>query len=177
MRRISGPALVAFDLLALCAYLAIFARAMAIKPESAGVGCLPRDADARVLALDLFEAQRQAIVSGRPVEVRFERDRHGKTVAYRVVLSARPIGYYRFPARREFQPRLRVTASREQICFWPSPGGVHPAAIIQLAGATRDEVRVDASGRVRLLRGRPIPEGEHTLGVRPADLVLSSAIW
>jgi hypothetical protein len=151
MRRASQRALILIDLLGLAVGAAVLCGAAQMSRESTGVGSLPELADGRVLALDLFNAQRQATIGGQAVTVRFDSGRRGRLVGYRVELAQPPIGYYRFRANRLFGNQFEVTSDWPRIEFLPDGLPRQPAVIRLIARGQTSEVRVDANGGIRVV--------------------------
>lgn len=149
-RRISTPVLIAIDLSLLVGSLLVLGSAISMAWASTGIEALPERANARVLAMELYAAQRQAVNSGEPVEVVIE-PAGDRPAAYTIAVQGRPIGFYRLPNRREFQSQFAVSAAPRRIEFLPDGGVTEPAAIELAAPEGSWQVTVGTAGEVRII--------------------------
>ncbi len=138
------------DLAVLVACLVTLGNALAMNLASAGIGALPKHADARVLALDLYQAQRQAVRSGEVVTVEFTRQPNQPLTAYRVSYTPPLRIAYDFRSGA-FDFRADVTSSSDHITFDAAGHPSEPLSVFFPTDRAHRELRVSTQGEIRIL--------------------------
>jgi hypothetical protein len=150
--QFKARALMAFDLLGLAACLVVLVGASSLSGAK-HAEMLPNTTSPTVVALDLFEAHRLAINSGKPVEIRFETNATGKATGYRILKPAEHLGFYELPIARTFIAPVQVSGAAIQ--FNPNGSADHDLTIRFGASDSNsdcdNEIRIETSGSVRLL--------------------------
>lgn len=142
--RFKSRALIASDLLFVAAATVMLVR-IASTASSTNISLHPFDDPIQVAALDLFQAQRLAVNSGKPVEVRF--DQRDGVSGYSISAANRKLGFYRLPERRSLAGE--ATFSRPAVTFLPG-GGASADVTIAASSNSSDRVVVSRTGEVRI---------------------------
>jgi hypothetical protein len=150
-RRSAVRALIAVDLFVLVACLVAFFNVLAASLAAGEASALPNRAGARLLAMELFEAQRRAVLTGQPIDVTFEIDASGHCVAYRIAAPRSSRYDYQFVARREFAPELRVACPVRGYRLLPSGRPADALTITLAQGDRATLVKITATGEVRIV--------------------------